>query len=274
MEQAHRFALHATKHSEDARELAAKFAQAGERIVVAAGGDGTLNAVMSGLVNSDTALGILPVGTMNVFARELGIPTRNLMDSVGILEAAHIREIDVFSANGAPFLQMAGIGFDAKVIEETSWKAKKRFGPLAYLLAAVKVLGDTPPRLQVYFEDGRTEDGVAVLVGNGTLYGGQFRLFRKANNQDSLLDVIVLKAAGYPFLLDSLRGLARGGLDLSASASSFQSSTFSVRAESTLPVEIDGELLGRFSEVHFAANYRRLRVVAPAPTEKVAFSCK
>jgi YegS/Rv2252/BmrU family lipid kinase len=263
MENAHRFALYATNHGGEAEELAARFAGEGERIVIAAGGDGTLNAVVRGLAGSDTALGILPAGTMNVFARELGIPFGQLSRAFEVIERGHVREIDLFEANGAPFIQMAGVGFDAKVIEETTWESKKILGPLAYLLAAVKVLGEKPQKMEVVFDDGHREEGVAVLAGNGSLYGGQFRLFRVADNCDSKLDVLVFKEHGYRFVLDSLKGLALGGFDLAASTSYFQAEAFTVKAESEVPVEVDGELLGRFREVRFAESRHRLRVVAP-----------
>jgi diacylglycerol kinase (ATP) len=263
MDHANRFALYATNHADEARELAERFAKEGEPVVVAAGGDGTLNAVVSGLAGTPTALGVIPAGTMNVFARELGIPFDDLEKSFGILERGHVREIDLFEANKAPFLQMAGVGFDAMVIEETTWESKKVLGPLAYLLAAVKVLGEKPPKMEVVCEDGRREEGVAVLAGNGSLYGGQFKLFRAADNQDSKLDVLVFKEAGYKLVLDSLKGLALGGVDLAASTSYFQSSAFTVKADREIPVEVDGELLGRFTEVQFAEASQRLRVIAP-----------
>jgi diacylglycerol kinase (ATP) len=263
MEHSNRFFLCATNSSEEARSLAAKFAADGEPVVIAAGGDGTLNAVVSGLAGSQTALGILPAGTMNVFARELGIPFDNLAKSLEVIERGHVREVDLFEANGAPFVQMAGVGFDAMVIEETTWESKKVLGPLAYLLAAVKVLGEKPPRMEVVCSNGRRVEGVAVLAGNGSLYGGQFKLFRKADNCDSMLDVIVFKEAGYRFVLDSLKGLAKGGLDLAASAEYFQCEDFTVLAEREVPVQVDGELLGRADEVSFRESARRLRVIAP-----------
>ncbi|MCX6874150.1 MAG: diacylglycerol kinase family lipid kinase [Verrucomicrobia bacterium] len=262
-EKAAHFELFATNHEDEARELAARFAAAGAPVVIAAGGDGSLNAVVRGLAGSNTALAILPTGTMNVFARELGIPFDNLARAFEVIERGFVREIDLFEANKVPFVQMAGVGFDAKVIERTTWESKKALGPLAYLLAAVKVLGEHPPQMEVLCADGRRETGVVVLAGNGTLYGGPFKFFRKADNQDSMLDVLVYKAAGYRLVLDLLRGLAAGGIDLVSSASYLQTADFVVRADCEVPVEVDGELLGRFREVHFAEAASRLRVIAP-----------
>jgi diacylglycerol kinase family enzyme len=200
---------------------------------------------------------------MNVFAREMGIPFHSLKRAFQVIERGFVQEVDLFEANGAPFVQMAGVGFDAMVIEETTWEAKKLLGPLAYLLAGMKVLGETPPKLEVILPDGRREEGVAVLAGNGALYGGPFKFFRNANNHDSKLDVLVYKEAGYRIVLDSLRGLAFGGIDLMASTSYFQAEEFIVTAEREVPVEVDGEWLGRFSEVRFAESANRLRVIAP-----------
>ncbi len=263
MNHANRFALYATNHAGEARELAARFAAQGEPVVIAAGGDGTLNEVVSGLAKSRTILGVLPAGTMNVFAREMNIPFDSLEKAFEVIERGFVKEVDLFEANGSTFVQMAGVGFDAMVIEETTWESKKKFGPLAYLLAAVKVLGESPPKIEVICPCGRREEGVAVLAGNGALYGGQFTFFRNANNNDSKLDVLVYKEAGYRLVLDSLRGLAFGGIDLVSSTCSFQTESFIVRADREVPVEVDGELIGRFSEIRFADTNHRLRVFAP-----------
>jgi len=191
MTHAPRFALYASRSIEDARKLTEKFVQDGEPLVVAAGGDGTLNAVVQGLAGSDTTLGVLPAGTMNVFARELGLPFNSLQKSLDIIDAGFIKEVDLFEANGHAFLQMAGIGFDAQVIEETALGSKKVFGPMAYLMAAVRVLGDNPPKMRVTCHNGRVEDGVCVIAGNGSLYGGQLKLFPKAINDDEMLDLLL-----------------------------------------------------------------------------------
>jgi len=263
MRHANRFALYATNSGEEATDLARQFARDGEPVVIAAGGDGTLNAVVSGLAGSRTAIGVMPAGTMNVFARELGIPANSLDKALEVIDRGLIREIDLFSANDAPFVQMAGVGFDAMVIEETKWETKKLLGPLAYLLSAVKVLGEKPPLMEVITNDGRREQGVAMLCGNGSLYGGQFKLFRNASNLDSKLDVIVFKESGYRLVIDALHGIAQGGIDLAASTCYFQTEAFTVKSDRPVPVEIDGELLGRFQEVRFRETATRLRVLAP-----------
>ena len=258
-----RFALHSTHHAGEARDLAAGFVAVGEPVVIAAGGDGTLNEVVQGLVGSRTLLGVLPAGTMNVFAREMGIPCDSLERAFQVIQQGFVQEVDLFEANGSPFVQMAGVGFDAMVIENTSWELKKRFGPLAYLISMVKLLGETPPQIEVLCADGRREVGVAVLVGNGSLYGGPFKFFRRANNHDSKLDVLVFKQADYRLVLNLLRGLAFGGIDMLSTTSYFQTRDFTVRTDGQVPVEVDGEWIGRFSEVRFVESSHRLRVFAP-----------
>ena len=125
-----------TTSSGEARELAAEAVRSGFRIVVAAGGDGTVNEVVNGIAGTGVTLGVLPVGTMNVFATELGLPTR-LRDAWKVILAGHVREIDLGRANRQYFVQLAGVGLDAQVVKETSWDLKRDLGPL---------LTSSPPR--------------------------------------------------------------------------------------------------------------------------------
>ena len=258
MDHAGRFAIYASNSAEEAEELAAAIAAAGEPVVIAAGGDGTLNAVVKGLAGKKTALGILPTGTMNVFARELGLPVDQLKLAFEVIDKGNQVDVDLFAMNGSPFVQMAGVGFDAQVIEETKWEAKKALGPLAYLISAMKVLGDKPPKMTVHYDEGHVEEGVAVLVGNGSLYGGQVRLFGKANNADDLLDVLVFKEAGYKVVADSLAGLARGGFDEKMDTVAYhQSSGLRVECDREIPVEVDGELWGKTQVATFKEHPRK-----------------
>lgn len=267
------FALYASKSAEDAKELAAKFAQNGEPVVLVAGGDGTVNCVVQGLVGTSTALGVIPAGTMNVFARELGMPLVSLKKALKVIEKGFIKEVDVFEANGHPFVQMAGIGFDAQVIEETTWETKKIFGPLAYLVSAVKVLGEKPPKMRVVSEDGRIEEGVCAIVGNGALYGGQMKLFRKADHADDMLDILLFTEFDYKLVRDSVLGIAKGAIDNgNASIKYLQSKSFHIECDKEVPMEVDGEYVGRVTEVSLLPVKRKLRVVAPEFPEESVFA--
>lgn len=273
MAHAQRFALYATRSVEDAQALTEKFVRDGEEVVVAAGGDGTLNTVVQGLAGSSTALGILPAGTMNVFARELGLPFNSLKKSLDVLDAGFIKEIDLFEANGHAFMQMAGIGFDARVIEETALGSKKVFGPMAYLMAAVRVLGEKPPKMTVTCADGRREKGVCVLAGNGSLYGGQLKLFGKADNADEMLDVLLFTEVGYKVVMDSLMGIATGSIETGHSSCIYlQSSSFEIECDREVPMEADGEWVGRVKHVTLAPAKRKLRVFAPENMKNGLFS--
>ena len=264
MENATRFAIYATNSGEESAELARRFSEEGEEVVVAAGGDGTLNAVVGGLVGTKTVLGILPTGTMNVFARELNIPFGHLAAALDVIDGGHVKEVDLFETEGTPFVQMAGVGFDAQVIEETTTESKRRLGPLAYILSAVKVLGSEPPRMKVYFDEGFAAEGACVLLGNGALYGGQLRLFGKADNADDLLDVLVYKEAGYKAALGSLGTVARGGFEADGKVVEYyQTSGLVVESDREVPVEVDGELWGRSKRVEFKSMSEKLRVLAP-----------
>ncbi len=265
MKHAGELALYATNHPGEARELAARFAAAGEPAVIAAGGDGTVNEVAQGLAGGTCALGVLPVGTMNVFARELGFPLNDLERCFQLIKTGRTVEIDLFQANGSPFVQMAGVGIDAKIIEDTSWQSKKALGPLAYVLTAVRVLGKRPPLLEVLCDDGRREKGVAVLMGNGALYGGGFRVFPEADNRDGLLDALVFKEAGFRMALDSFRGITNGGFASVENTAILRAPAFTVKARIPVPVEVDGELLGSFERTRFSLAKTRLRVICPDP---------
>jgi len=265
MDNSDKFGIYATRSAEDAEALAAKFAREGHSIVIAAGGDGTINAVVKGLAGSKTALGILPTGTMNVFARELGLPFDSLKDCLKVIDSHSFREIDLFEANGSPFVQMAGIGFDAQVIEETSWESKKAFGPLAYFLAAVKILGEKPPKMVVELDTGEKIDAACVLVGNGSLYGGQIKLFNMADNADEFLDLLIYEEAGYRAVFNSLKGVALNDVSiLTNSARYVQARTVKVTSEKPVPMEVDGEFCDKVEEIVFAPAARKLRVVAPS----------
>jgi diacylglycerol kinase (ATP) len=242
----------------DAQRFARQAAEAGIRTVVAAGGDGTINDVVNGLAGSETALGILPVGTMNVFAAELGLPN-DLEEAWEIIESGYTRSIDLAQANDHYFVQLAGIGFDAQVVERTSWNFKKNFGPLSYLVSAAQIAAQKPPKIVVEVE-GRTREGSFVLIGNGRFYGAPIKVFKEAKLDDGLLDILILKNVGYLELARFLTGVFTGTHTEFEDVDYFQAPAAQVRSEEEVPVEVDGELMGKLP-VDFRIAARKLRVV-------------
>jgi YegS/Rv2252/BmrU family lipid kinase len=242
----------------EARTFAAEGAKSGARIVVAAGGDGTVNDVANGLAGSSTALGILPVGTMNVFASELGLPN-DLEEAWEIIDAGYTRTIDLALANDQYFVQLAGIGFDAQVVEATSWDWKKNFGPLSYLVAAAQIAAQKPPRIVIETAAARHE-GSFVLIGNGRYYGAPIKVFTEAKLDDGMLDVLILKNLSYLDIARYLTGIFTGTHTDFKDIEYFQTDSVRVHSEQQVPVEVDGELFGKLP-VTFRIAPHKLRVV-------------
>ncbi len=276
MKNATRFALYATRSEEEAIALAEEFAAKGEPVVIAAGGDGTLNAVVQGLLGTDTALGIFPSGTMNVFARELGIPVPGfnsmpLYKALAVIDSGNVKKVDIFSLNERPFIQMAGVGFDAQVIEETDPSLKKTFGPLTYLVSAVKVLGKEPPKLTLRLADGTEHRGAAIVTGNGGLYGGQVKLFTKADNNDQLLDFVIFKENGYRMVADTLAGI-QGKIDNNSNDIEYvQAKGAEIISDREVPWQVDGDYVGRADRFVFRHEEKQLKVMAPSEAHTTFF---
>ena len=231
-----------TSAAGDARVMAREAVQEGFRTIVAAGGDGTVNEVANGVAGSGVRFGILPVGTMNVFSTELGIPQNNLRAAWEIIESGHVRELDLPVANQSFFVQLAGIGLDAEVVRQTTPESKKSLGPVSYLLTLAQVAAVRPPPVIVEPDDSHRREGSFVLVGNGRLYGGPFVLFKDARPDDGLLDVLVFKNQSHWDVVRYFQAIAFGSHADLPDVEYFQTSAMTVRSEGAVPVELDGEL--------------------------------
>ncbi len=250
-----------TASAGDATTLAARAVELGFRTIVAAGGDGTVNDVVNGIARSDATLGVLPVGTMNVFAAELGIPG-DLRKAWAVIEAGHARRIDLGRANKKFFVQLAGVGLDAQVVAATSWASKKSLGPLSYLVSAAQIAAQPPPKLLIEAE-GREREGSFVLIGNGRFYGGPLAFFKDAKIDDGLLDVLIFKNVGYLDLARYVSMMLVGRHTDLRDVEYFQTRRAAVRSESEVPVEVDGEVVERLP-VTFRISARKLKVLTPA----------
>jgi len=254
----------ATSRAGEAEALARHAAEEGFEKIVAAGGDGTINEVVNGLAGSNAALGLLPIGTMNVFATELGLPAHDLQLCWNIIQGENTRLVDLPSANGKYFVQLAGVGLDAQVVKETSLTLKRNFGPLSYLISAAQIAARQPPRLFLESEDSSIEEGSFVLVGNGRLYGGPFPFFKHAIIDDGLFDVIAFKQLGYLEIIKYLQDVVFSSEIRVPEIEYFQTRRLRVTSDSEVPVELDGELVGS-CPVEFQVRERTLRVLTPVP---------
>jgi YegS/Rv2252/BmrU family lipid kinase len=250
----------ATVEAGDAQSRAREAVAQGYERIVAAGGDGTIHEVANGIAGSSATLGLMPMGTMNVFANELGLPANDLGRCWDIICTGRTREIDLPTANGRHFVQLAGVGLDAQVVKETSLALKRNFGPLSYLISAAQIAGRKPPRLLIEAEEAMTEEGSFVLVGNGRLYGGPFPFFKHAALDDGLLDVLVFKQIGYIEIIKYLQNVIFASRITTPEVEYFQTRRLRVSSGEDVPVELDGELVGG-CPVEFQIQPPRLKVL-------------
>ena len=248
----------------DARRLAAEAAAEGFDTIVAAGGDGTVNEVANGIAESRATLGILPVGTMNVFASEIGIPQGNLERAWDVIQQGHTRPLDLPEANGHYFIQLAGVGLDAAVVQQTTTESKKALGPLSYLLTLAQVAAVKPPSLVIEGDGIPRREGRFVLIGNGRLYGGPFPLFKKANLNDGLLDIVVFKNQSHWDVVRYFQAIAFGTHLTLHDVEYFQASSVQVRSTDEVPIELDGEVCGVLP-CEFRISPNKLSVLTPRP---------
>lgn len=251
-----------TNHTGDARQIASQAAQEGFDTVVAAGGDGTVNEVVNGLAGSGITLGILPVGTMNVFAAELGIPHGNLEKAWQVIEKGFVSAIDLPMANEHYFIQLAGVGLDAEVVRKTSRESKKTLGPLSYLLTLAQVASVKPPIVRLEMPNTPAREGCFALIGNGRLYGGPFPLFKQADARDGLLDVVIFKNQSHWDVVRYFQAIAFGTHQSLPDVDYLQAASVRITSDSEVPVELDGEAVG-ILPCEFKFSVDKLRVLTP-----------
>jgi len=264
-------ALKATAAPGDARRLATEAVAEKYDLIVAAGGDGTVNEVLNGIGDAPDGfekarLGVLPLGTVNVFARELKIPL-NIERAWEVLQRGRETKIDLpraeFSKDGIRkkiyFAQLAGAGLDARAIELVDFSVKKKIGPLAYVIAGLKALREQKPQIKVS-ANSQTFSGELILIGNGKFYGGAFQILPQADLRDGILEVCIFPRVDFPTLFRCVPGfLARRRLPEKI-VQRFRAAAFELTCESQAAFELDGEWIGHLP-VKFSIEREKLRVV-------------
>jgi YegS/Rv2252/BmrU family lipid kinase len=273
--------LHTTERPGDGTLLARAAAQDDCDAVIVAGGDGTINEAVNGLVGTQTALGVLPVGTGNMWAKQLGVPTYTLTNPLRLYEAAAgltegtVRLIDVGRVDQRYFLCWAGIGLDAQVTAEIEPRHRytKRLGLLPYVIAAILVARDfkgvrTRVSLDGHIVRGRT---LLILVSNIQQYIGMLSVAREARLDDGLLDVFVFKGLGFPYAVRHLLKIVTQRYLQDPRVVHRQARHIQVWTEWATPIHVDGDPIGT-TPVTLQAVPLALHVLVPPSTPPGLFT--
>ena len=251
-----------TEYSGHASEIATAAKNTGVDIVVAVGGDGTINEVAAALRDSGTALGIVPCGSGNGLARHLGIPM-NAEKALEIINLDNIEALDYCTANDRPFFCTCGVGFDAHVSQKFA-EAKKR-GPLSYIQ---KTLAEyLKYRCKTYSIEMHdrvvTEKAFVIACGNASQYGNNAFIAPRASMHDGLIDVTVI----HPFtpLDTALLGvlLFTRHIDQDTNINTFRTSELTIHRPKPDVMHIDGEPIMMDADIHIKCHKSGINIFLP-----------
>ncbi len=241
---------HATEGAGDAERAASEAVQRGYDIVIAAGGDGTLNEVVSGLSSHEQrpSLGILPLGTTNDFARAHGIP-KNIPDACDLIVRRFTRPVDVGRANDKYFINIAGGGSLTELTYEVPSKLKTLVGQLAYYMKGLEKvttrLRPVPMKIKANGIDEIDEELMLFLIANSNSVAGFNRLAPDASTGDGKFDVIALRKCNIAEFIRIATLVLRGEVVKNdPHMIYFQSDKIEVESESRVQLNLDGEYGG------------------------------
>ena len=229
--------------------------------VVAAGGDGTVHDAMEGLLGHSTPLGIIPMGTGNVFAREINLP-RSPDQLASMLLDGEARAIPIGQVNGRPFLFVIGVGFDAEAVRLFEREGTRELGQVGFVWPVLRALFSHEDRsLRVKSDRGEAE-AQWIIVTRVKHYAGNLMLAPDADLQEARLYVLRMKGSGPLNRIRQLAALAVGVLNHDPGVRVEPATWVRIDGDRAVPVQIDGEMLGELPlEIGF--HPERLRVILP-----------
>ena len=234
-----------TKHPKHAMKLA-KGAKNKYDTVIVAGGDGTVNEVINGIIDSKITLAIIPFGSTNVLALELGIPF-NVKEASELIAHGKRLKIDLGYAKtneeARYFSMMVGVGFDPKLIEGINPKVKKRWGNLAYLLSGIRQLL-TYKWYNIHVEHKSHSVGYFVIVSNSKDYAGEYQIADKASTTDGLLDLVVINRKSWWKIIKFISSVSSGKSNTFLRGEYYQIKEAHIYSRHKMLVQVDGELIG------------------------------
>lgn len=231
-------------------------------VVAACGGDGTVNEVINGLEGKDIALGIIPLGTANVLAEEIGL-VRTTEKIAAALAEGPIRTVHVGRANGRRFTMMAGIGFDAVVVSRVSLKLKKWLGPLAYVWESIKQAAQYGFQRHEVTIDGVSYHPVSMVACKGRRYGGPFIAAPDASLGEDKFHVVLMNGRGWLSVVRYGLALALGRLAAWKDVQLVAGREVIVRGGAGQPVQADGDIVATLP-LRIALDPDPIRLVYPS----------
>ena len=242
----------------------------GESIIIASGGDGTVGAVASALQGSDIPLGIIPRGTANAFSVALGIPTGVKAACTNLL-LGNLRRVDVAVCNERPMILLAGLGFEAGMVDKASRELKNILGPMAYIFSGARQLVDQQPFQATMQIDGNEYqlDTSAITVANAApATSVMAQGFGEVIPDDGLLEVIVAtpkdRMAGFSVLSSLAWSAIKSSNANHSNIACFRTKQIEIKLNDVQKLVIDGEVLDA-ETVTVSVNPQALQVVAPIP---------
>ncbi len=258
--------LKLTTRPHEATEIAARAARNGSSDVFVAGGDGTINEVIQGLAGTKARLGIIPRGTANVLARELGLPLDE-QEAAAVAARGKSRRIhlglaiDETNNISRHFALMAGIGLDASIVRHVRPRLKKRIGKGAFWISGLSHLASWRPHPFNLEIEGREYTATFAAIGKAPRYGGDLAITPNARLDEPEFEVCVIETSNRFRYLRLLSHAMRAGMPRDNPAVKFVK-TARVIARGDAPVQIDGELIGSLP-MRFEIAPHSLEVIVP-----------
>lgn len=257
-----------TGRAGEASELAAAAAAGGTDIVVAVGGDGTVNEVARALADTDTALGVVPCGSGNGLARHLMLPM-NVRGAVEVINQGTVHALDYGVINGQKFFCTCGMGFDAFISKK--FAAAGRRGPITYIENVLREgLKFSPETYHITLDGNAAVQHEAFLlsVANASQYGNDAYIAPQASMSDGWLDVVIIR----PFdLLDAPQvalDLMNKTLDMNSKIRTFRARDIVIRREHAGVIHFDGEPAEAAADLHITLRCGGIRVVVNPMADK------
>ncbi len=267
-----------TEQAGDATRYAHRAVESNLDMVLVAGGDGTINEVVNGLAGTSTILGLVPLGTGNILAHQLRMPTLSLTAPLYINEIAEtllrsrVQRVDTGVLNGRYFVCWAGLGFDAEIATHMEPRPRyaKRLRTLPYIIAAFSVASEfrgVRSRIEI---EGRTlkTRALMVLASNIQLYAAFFNIARHAQMDDGLLDIFVFKGLGFEYAFRHFWHLFSGRHLNDPKVMQALAANLQVQTNPTVAVHLDGDPFGETPAlIGLVPAHLRLLVPAQAPPD-------